>query len=440
MSGRMRYRQYGLGPVSQVEVFFRQQDFYCSRRTVMKVLLFFCFCMPEEAGIPVRVSAERKTTMELLADLFGNVRNLIVPMVLMWIIGAVLIWLGIRKKMEPALLVPMGFGAIFVNLPLSGAVTQMLDGVLTEGPLDILFQSGISNELFLLLLFIGIGAMIDFTPLLANPTMMLFGAAAQFGIFFTLSLATLFGFSLQDAASVGIIGAADGPTSIFVADYFSSRYLGAIIVAAYSYMALVPIIQPPVIRLITTKEERRIHMDYQGGSVSRTARILFPVCITIVAGLIAPRSVALVGFLMFGNLIRECGVLDSLSETAQETLANLITLLLGITVASQMRAENFLNVQTIFILLLGLVAFVFDTVGGVLFAKLLNLFRKNKINPMIGACGISAFPMSARVITQMGLQEDPTNVLIMQATGVNVSGQIASVIAGGLLLGLIPLM
>lgn len=406
----------------------------------MKVLLFFCFCMPEEAGIPVRVSAERKTTMELLADLFGNVRNLTVPMVLMWIIGAVLIWLGIRKKMEPALLVPMGFGAIFVNLPLSGAVTQMLDGALTEGPLDILFQSGISNELFLLLLFIGIGAMIDFTPLLANPTMMLFGAAAQFGIFFTLSLATLFGFSLQDAASVGIIGAADGPTSIFVADYFSSRYLGAIIVAAYSYMALVPIIQPPVIRLITTKEERRIYMDYQGGSVSRTARILFPVCITIVAGLIAPRSVALVGFLMFGNLIRECGVLDSLSETAQGTLANLITLLLGITVASQMRAENFLNVQTIFILLLGLVAFVFDTVGGVLFAKLLNLFRKNKINPMIGACGISAFPMSARVITQMGLQEDPTNVLIMQATGVNVSGQIASVIAGGLLLGLIPLM
>lgn len=407
----------------------------------MKVLLFFLFLHAgEKDGVPLRVSVERKTTMELLADLFGNVRNLTVPMVLMWIIGAVLIWLGIRKKMEPALLVPMGFGAIFVNLPLSGAVTQMLDGVLTEGPLDILFQSGISNELFLLLLFIGIGAMIDFTPLLANPTMMLFGAAAQFGIFFTLSLATLFGFSLQDAASVGIIGAADGPTSIFVADYFSSRYLGAIIVAAYSYMALVPIIQPPVIRLITTREERRIHMDYQGGSVSRTARILFPVCITIVAGLIAPRSVALVGFLMFGNLIRECGVLDSLSETAQGTLANLITLLLGITVASQMRAENFLNVQTIFILLLGLVAFVFDTVGGVLFAKLLNLFRKNKINPMIGACGISAFPMSARVITQMGLQEDPTNVLIMQATGVNVSGQIASVIAGGLLLGLIPLV
>lgn len=378
--------------------------------------------------------------MQQWMDLFGNVTNLTWQMIAMWGIGGILIWLGIRKQMEPTLLVPMGFGAIFVNLPLSGAVTQTIDGVLTEGPLDTLFNAGISNELFLLLLFIGIGAMIDFTPLLANPMMMLFGAAAQFGIFFTLSLATLFEFSLQDAASVGIIGAADGPTSIFVADYFQSQYLGAIIVAAYSYMALVPIIQPPVIRALTSKKERTIHMDYQGGTVSRTAKILFPICITVVAGLIAPRSVALVGFLMFGNLIRECGVLDSLSDTAQGTLANLITLLLGITVASQMRAENFLNVQTLFILLLGLVAFIFDTAGGVLFAKVLNLFLKKKINPMIGACGISAFPMSARVITQMGLKEDPTNVLIMQATSVNVSGQIASVIAGGLLLSLIPLV
>ena len=378
--------------------------------------------------------------MQQLMSLFSNVTNMTWQMAVMWCVGGALIYLGIKKEMEPALLIPMGFGAIFVNLPLSGAVTQTLDGVLTEGPLDILFNSGISNELFLLLLFIGIGAMIDFTPLLSNPMMMLFGAAAQFGIFLTLSLATLFGFSLQDAASVGIIGAADGPTSIFVADYFHSKYLGAIIVAAYSYMALVPIIQPPVIRLLTTKTERCIHMDYQEGSVSKTARILFPICITIVAGLLAPRSVALVGFLMFGNLIRECGVLNSLSETAQGALSNLITLLLGITVASQMRAENFLNVQTIFILLLGLAAFIFDTAGGVLFAKLLNLFVKKKINPMIGACGISAFPMSARVITQMGLKEDPTNVLIMQATSVNVSGQIASVIAGGLLLSLIPLV
>ena len=375
--------------------------------------------------------------MQQILDLFSNAGNITWQMLVMWAVGGLLIYLGIAKKMEPSLLVPMGFGAILVNLPMSGAVTQIIDNVTEEGPLDILFNSGISNELFLLILFIGIGAMIDFTPLLSCPQMMLFGAAAQFGIFFTLSLATLFGFSLQDAASVGIIGAADGPTSIFVADYFNSSYMGAIIVAAYSYMALVPIIQPPVIKLVTTKKERMIHMKYDARSVSKTAKILFPIMITIVAGIIAPRSVSLVGFLMFGNLIRECGVLDSLSDTAQHSLANIVTLLLGITVASQMRADAFLNVQTIFILLLGLVAFIFDTAGGVLFAKILNIFRKEKINPMIGACGISAFPMSARVITKMGLDEDPTNVLIMQATGVNVSGQIASVIAGGLILGLV---
>ena len=376
--------------------------------------------------------------MEQILSLYSNIGNTTWQMIVMWIIGGTLIYLGIAKKMEPSLLVPMGFGAILVNLPMSGAVTQVIDNITEQGPLNVLFNAGISNEVFLLLLFIGIGAMIDFTPLLSCPQMMLFGAAAQFGIFFTLSLATLFGFNLQDAASVGIIGAADGPTSIFVANYFQSKYVGAIVVAAYSYMALVPIIQPPVIRMVTTKKERLIHMKYSPHNVSKTAKILFPICITIVAGLIAPRSVALVGFLMFGNLIRECGVLDSLSDTAQTSLANLITLMLGLTVASQMRAADFLNLQTLFILLLGLVAFVFDTIGGVLFAKILNLFLKEKLNPMIGACGISAFPMSARVITQMGLKEDPTNVLIMQATGVNVSGQIASVIAGGLILGLIP--
>lgn len=377
--------------------------------------------------------------MEQILELFSNASNIIWQMAVMWIVGGIMIYLGIVKKMEPSLLVPMGFGAILVNLPLSGAVTQVIDGVTETGPLDVLFSSGIANELFLLILFIGIGAMIDFTPLLSCPQMMLFGAAAQFGIFFTLSLATLFGFNLQDAASVGIIGAADGPTSIFVANYYNSQYIGAIIVAAYSYMALVPIIQPPVIRLVTTRNERLIKMKYNPHSVSKKAKIVFPILITVVAGIIAPRSVALVGFLMFGNLIRECGVLDSLSDTAQHSLANIVTLLLGITVASQMRADAFLNVRTLFILLLGLAAFIFDTIGGVFFAKLLNLFRKkdDKINPMIGACGISAFPMSARVITQMGLKEDPTNVLIMQATGVNVSGQIASVIAGGLLLGLI---
>ena len=376
--------------------------------------------------------------MSEIAALFSNVGNITLPEVVMWIIGGVLIYLGIRKKMEPSLLVPMGFGAILVNLPMSAAVTQKVAGVIEEGPLDILFNAGIGNELFLLLLFIGIGAMIDFTPLLESPVLMLFGAAAQFGIFMTLSLATLFGFSLQDAASVGIIGAADGPTSIFVANYFQSKYVGAIIVAAYSYMALVPIIQPPVIRLLTTKKERMIHMDYSPQAVSKQAKILFPILITAVAGIVAPKSAPLIGFLMFGNLIRECGVLDSLSETAQHSLANLITLILGLTVASKMRAEDFLNVQTLFILLLGLIAFIFDTAGGVLFAKLINLFRKKKINPMIGACGISAFPMSGRVVTQMALKEDPSNVLIIQATGVNVSGQIASVIAGGLILSLVP--
>ena len=375
--------------------------------------------------------------MQEILNLYSNIGNLTWQMVVMWIVGGVMIYLGIVKKMEPSLLVPMGFGAILVNLPLSGAVTQTIDGAIENGPLDVLFNTGISSEIFLLLLFIGIGAMIDFTPLLANPAMMLFGAAAQFGIFLTLSLATLFGFSLTDAASVGIIGAADGPTSIFVANYFNSKYLGAIIVAAYSYMALVPIIQPPVIRLITSKKERRIHMAYSPKSVSKVTKILFPIMITVVAGLISPQSVALIGFLMFGNLVRECGVLDSLSETAQNALANIITLMLGITVASQMRAEDFLNIKTLFILLLGLVAFIFDTVGGVFFAKIINLFAKKKINPMIGACGISAFPMSARVITKMGMDEDPSNILLMQATGVNVSGQIASVIAGGLILTLV---
>ena len=369
----------------------------------------------------------------------------------MWAIGGTLIFLAVKKEMEPALLLPMGFGAILVNLPFSGAVNQWMVGnaaataqqietgeaVLEHGVIDVLFNMGIANELFPLLLFIGIGAMIDFAPLLSNPKMLLFGAAAQFGIFFTLMLATAFGFPLKDAASIAIIGAADGPTAIFVSNFFQSNYMGAIMVAAYSYMALVPIIQPPVIRMVTTREERRIKMTYQGREVSQRVKILFPIVVTVVAGIAAPRSVALVGFLMFGNLVRECGVLNSLSETAQNALANLITLFLGITVASKMRAELFVTRETLMILALGLVAFVFDTVGGVFFAKLLNLFSKNKINPMIGAAGISAFPMSARVIHKMGLQEDSQNFLLMHAVGANVSGQIASVIAGGMILSLV---
>ena len=375
--------------------------------------------------------------MQDLLSVFGNVAYLDWKQVVMWCIGALLIYLAIKKDMEPSLLLPMGFGAILVNLPLSGAITQFYETGTEEGVIDLLFNSGIANELFPLLLFIGIGAMIDFEPLLCNPKLMLFGAAAQFGIFFTLSLACLFGFDVKDAASIAIIGAADGPTSIFVANFFHSSYLGAIIVAAYSYMALVPIVQPPVIRLITTKKERRIRMEYTGSKVTKTTKILFPVVVTIITGIVAPRSVALVGFLMFGNLIRECGVLDSLSDTAQKVLANLITLLLGLTVASKMTAEAFLNPKTLLILALGLVAFVFDTIGGVLFAKFLNLFVKKKVNPMIGATGISAFPMSARVIHKMGLEEDPQNFLLMHAVGSNVSGQIASVIAGGIILNMI---
>ncbi len=359
------------------------------------------------------------------------------PQVLMWVIGAILIYLAIKKGMEPTLLLPMGFGAILVNLPFSGVIDQIYDGEIEEGIIDILFRAGIANEIFPLLLFIGIGAMIDFGPLLSNPKMLLFGAAAQFGIFFTIGLATLLGFELKDAASIGIIGAADGPTAIVVANFFRSNYIGAIMVAAYSYMALVPIVQPPVIRLVTTKKERCIRMDYAPDSVSKKVKILFPIVVTIIAGIAAPRSVALIGFLMFGNLIRECGVLGSLSQTAQDVLANLITLFLGITVASKMRADLFVTKETLMILALGLVAFVFDTVGGVMFAKLLNLFSKKKINPMVGAAGISAFPMSARVIHKMGQQEDKQNFLLMHAVGANVSGQIASVIAGGMILSLV---
>ena len=369
--------------------------------------------------------------MEILS-LFENFGNITPQMVLMWAIGGLLIYLAIARKMEPSLLLPMGFGAILVNLPLSGAITRGE----VEGALSVLFQAGMANELFPLLLFIGIGAMIDFGPLLEKPWLLLFGAAAQFGIFLTLVLAGFF-FDLKDAASIAVIGAADGPTAIFVANVLGSKYLGAIMVAAYSYMALVPIVQPPVIRLVTTKKERLIRMPYQKGKVSRLTRILFPILVTMIAGIAAPASASLVGFLMFGNL-RECGVLNALSETAQSTLANLITILLGLTVASQMTAEQFVRPDTLLILGLGLVAFVGDTVGGVLFAKLINLFlpEGKKINPMIGAAGISAFPMSGRVVNKMGLQEDNQNFLLMYSISVNVSGQIASVVAGGLILSL----
>ncbi len=357
----------------------------------------------------------------------------------MWIIGGTLIFLAIKKDMEPTLLLPMGCGTLLVNLHFTGAINQLTEaGTETEGVLDVLFNAGIANELFPLLLFIGIGAMIDFSPLLTNPKLMLFGAAAQLGIFLTFAIACIF-FDVKDAASIAAIGTADGPTSIFISSELKSQFQGAIMVAAYSYMALVPIIQPPVIRLLTTKKERKIRMENRSAEVPKYIKILFPIVITVVAGLFAPTSVSLVGFLMFGNLIRECGVLRALSESAQHELANLVTILLGITVSLKMNAEQFLRVETLIILAIGLFAFILDTAGGVLFAKFLNIFLPNgkKINPMVGACGISAFPMSSRVIHKMGIQEDPQNFLIMHAAGVNSSGQIASVIAGGLLLMLV---
>jgi oxaloacetate decarboxylase beta subunit len=364
--------------------------------------------------------------------LIKGVTSITWQMALMWFIGGLLIWLAIKKDFEPALLLPMGFGAIIVNLPFTGVIGD-------TGIIQWLFEKGIAaSEAFPLLLFIGIGAMIDFGPLLSNPRMLLFGGAAQFGIFFTITMAVLLGFPLKDAMSIGVIGAADGPTSILVSQQLNSAYKGAIAVAAYSYMALVPLIQPMAIKLVTTKRERMIHMPYRPDSVSKTTKILFPIIVTMIAGLIAPDSIALVGFLMFGNLIRECGKLENLSQTAQGPLANLITIMLGITIAFQMRADVFVTGGTLLVMALGLVAFIFDTIGGVLFAKLLNIFlpKDKKINPMVGGAGISAFPMSARVIQKMALKEDNQNHVLMHAVGANVAGQIGSVVAGGIILSL----
>ena len=361
----------------------------------------------------------------------------------MYVVGIILIWLAVKKEYEPSLLLPLGFGAILVNLPYSGVVDQMVQGkVPAAGIIEWLFKTGIeASEAMPILLFIGIGAMIDFGPLLSQPVLFLFGAAAQFGIFAAILIACLMGFDLRDAASIGIIGAADGPTSILVSQVLGSRYIGPIAVAAYSYMALVPIIQPFAIRLVTTRKERCIHMEYNPKSVNKQLRIAFPIAVTIIVGLISPQSVALVGFLMFGNLLRECGVLGSLSQTAQNEFAKIITLLLGITISFSMRAEQFVNPATLMIMVLGLVAFVFDTIGGVLFAKLINVFLKmagkKPVNPMIGGCGISAFPMSSRVVQRMAAREEPGNIILMQAAGTNVSGQVASVIAGGLVISIV---
>jgi len=380
--------------------------------------------------------------MDGLNALFSGVMDLDLPKVGMYAIGIVLIWLAIKKDYEPMLLLPIGFGAILVNLPF--AVIWSHDG--SSGILQMLYQSGIVTELLPCLIFIAVGAMIDFSELIKNPRMLFFGAAAQFGIFFTI-VAALFldktlnlglGIDLKIASAIGIIGAADGPTSIVVASKFAPEFLGPISVAAYSYMALVPIIQPPVIKALTTKKERRIRMSYQNRTVSKGVLIAFPIAITLIAGIVAPLCVPLVGMLMFGNLIRVSGVLERLSAAAQNELANLVTLLLGITIGATLRADQFFQWQTLFIMTLGLVAFIFDTAGGVLFAKFINLFTKTKINPMVGAAGISAFPMSARIVQRMATAEDPHNFILMQSSSANVAGQIGSVIAGGMILTLVP--
>ena len=347
--------------------------------------------------------------------------------IIMFLIGIILIYLAIKKKYEPSLLLPLGFGTILINIPMANNIA-----------IEWLYNTGIaSSEIMPLMLFIGIGAMIDFGPLLTNPKMFLIGAAGQLGIFFTIIIATLLGFNITDAASIGMIGAADGPTAILVSQTLKSSYVGPIAVAAYSYMALVPIIQPIVIKAVTTKKERNIEMKYEPKEISQSIKIIFPILTTIVTGLIAPEAVSLVGFLMFGNLLRECGVLKTLADTAQSTLVNLITILLGITISFCMTADKFLTIQTLIIILLGLIAFIFDTFFGIVFVKIMNLFNKKKINPMIGAAGISAFPMSARVVQQMAKKENPSLYLLMHAAGANVAGQIASVIAGGIILNLL---
>ncbi len=358
----------------------------------------------------------------------------------MLLIGGVLLWLGIARKVEPVLLVPIGTGCILANIPLGNVATE-------GGFLAVLRDAGINTELLPLLIFIGVGAMIDFEPFLQRPYTILLGAAAQFGIFGTFFLAYLLGdgwlhvldFNLKDAASIGIIGSADGPTSIYVSTIFESKYTAAIVVAAYSYMSLVPIIMPPIIRAMCSKEERSIKMAITRGAVSQRTKILFPIVTVLVVGLITPMATPLIGALMFGNLLREAGVVKSLSATAQNELANIVTILLGITVGGMMSGAQFLKPETILVFALGVVAFSLDTAAGVLLGKMMMVFSKKKVNPMIGACGISAFPMASRVVQKLGLEANPKNHLLMHAAGANTAGQIASVVAGGAVLMLVPL-
>ncbi len=350
--------------------------------------------------------------------------------VVMMITGGVLIYLAIAKEYEPTLLIPIGFGAIWTNLPLTGIASP-------EGLLGILYSVGVKTEIFPLLIFIGVGAMTDFGPLLENPKMALLGAAGQLGIFGTLMLALLLGFNLKEAGSIGIIGAIDGPTAIYVSTKLAPHLLGAIAVTAYSYMSLVPIIQPPIMRLLTTDAERKVRMPYTQKPVSRTVRILFPIIVTIIVSLMAPVASPLIATLMFGNLLRESGVVDRLSKAAQNEIANTATLFLGLVIGSTMVGEKFLQMQTLAILGIGLLAFILDTAGGVLFGKLMYVLSGKKFNPLIGAAGISAFPMSARIVQRLGQEYDFENFLLMHAMGANAAGQLSSVIAGGVVLALL---
>lgn len=366
-----------------------------------------------------------ETLLQLLqAPLSLSWQNLV-----MMAVGGILIYLAIAKDYEPVLLLPIGFAAILTNLPLTG-ITDAGE----QGFLSVLFKAGITTELFPLLIFIGIGAMTDFGPLLSNPKLALLGAAGQMGIFLTLLLALILGFDLKESASIGIIGAIDGPTAIYVSNKLAPHLLGPIALAAYSYMALVPIIQPPVMRWMTTDAERRVRMPYMQREVSKPARILFPIIITVVVSLLSPKASPLIATLMFGNLMRESGVVERLSKSAQNEIANVTTIFLGLAIGSTMTGSNFVRLDTVLILGIGLLAFVLDTVGGVLFGKLMYVLSGKKFNPLVGAAGISAFPMSARVVQKMGQEYDFENYLLMHAMGANTAGQLGSVVAGGVVL------
>jgi sodium ion-translocating decarboxylase beta subunit len=381
--------------------------------------------------------------LNLVINLLDGLLSLTWGNVVMMAIGGTFIYLAIVKDYEPMLLLPIGAGTILANLPLTGMTAGIRELQLHQplpeelGLFGILYQAGIHNELFPLLIFVGVGAMTDFGPLLENPKLALMGAAGQFGIFGAMLLALAVGFPLKEAATIGIIGAADGPTAIYVATVLAPSLMAPVTVAAYSYMSLVPILKPPVMRLLTTKAERRIKMPYTSRPVSRTARILFPIVVTLVSALLVPLSAPLISMLMLGNLLRESRVVDRLSEAAQNELTNVVTIFLGLTVGATMSAGSFLNWETIAIFLIGLVAFVLDTAAGLLFAKLMNVLAGGTINPLIGAAGISAFPMSARVVQRFVQEEDFSNFVLMQAMGANTAGQLGSVMAGGVVLALL---